>query len=115
MEVLFWLITQASACFDGILFHNFMHDCRTKSNDVNVEDLTSKMQDLQVAATPRDAKVPAAKEKKASKAKKEAEVNASPPPPPATSSTALPADAYREQILQQIARDRVTIIHGETG
>ena len=30
-------------------------------------------------------------------------------------SNALPTDAYREQILEQIERDRVTIIHGETG
>ena len=27
----------------------------------------------------------------------------------------LPIDAYREEILKRIARDRVTIIHGETG
>ncbi|CAM9128667.1 unnamed protein product, partial [Ectocarpus fasciculatus] len=28
---------------------------------------------------------------------------------------ALPIDAYREEILHRIARDRVTVIHGETG
>jgi HrpA-like RNA helicase len=30
-------------------------------------------------------------------------------------STVLPADHYREVILNRIATDRVTIIHGETG
>eukprot|EP01034_Spumella_vulgaris_P038679 gene38679-47773_t len=32
-----------------------------------------------------------------------------------TKSDALPIDAYREQILAKIKRDRVVIIHGETG
>jgi HrpA-like RNA helicase len=30
-------------------------------------------------------------------------------------SDRLPIDDYREEILTRIARDRVTIIHGETG
>ncbi len=34
---------------------------------------------------------------------------------PPANKNALPTDAYREQILKQIERDRVTIIHGETG
>jgi hypothetical protein len=47
-------------------------------------------------------------------------LEALPPPPPTlpaapTKPGALPADAYRQQILDQVARDRVTIIHGETG
>jgi ATP-dependent RNA helicase DHX29 len=29
--------------------------------------------------------------------------------------SALPIDAYREEILRRVNRDRVTIIHGETG
>ena len=29
--------------------------------------------------------------------------------------TALPIDAYQDEILQKINRDRVTIIHGEPG
>lgn len=35
--------------------------------------------------------------------------------PPKPLSAPLPTDAYREQILSQIEKDRVTIIHGETG
>lgn len=33
----------------------------------------------------------------------------------ADGSTALPIDAYQTQILAKIKRDRVVIIHGETG
>ena len=32
-----------------------------------------------------------------------------------TSAEALPIDAFREEILSRISKDRVTIIHGETG
>jgi HrpA-like RNA helicase len=35
--------------------------------------------------------------------------------PAPNTSQALPIDAYREEILLRIRRDRVTIIHGETG
>lgn len=35
--------------------------------------------------------------------------------PPTPVKQALPIDAYREEILHRIARDRVTVIHGETG
>ena len=41
-------------------------------------------------------------------------VSSMPPPIPAGSDK-LPIDAYREEILMRIKRDRVTIIHGETG
>ena len=42
----------------------------------------------------------------------EDEIEAEPPTPV---NQALPIDAYREEILHRIARDRVTVIHGETG
>jgi hypothetical protein len=47
--------------------------------------------------------------------------SASPPvasavaPTPAPAADVLPIDAHREEILAHIGRDRVTIIHGETG
>ena len=40
---------------------------------------------------------------------------ARPQPEAPSSSTGLPIDAYREEILHRVGRDRVTIIHGETG
>lgn len=35
--------------------------------------------------------------------------------PATTSSSVLPIDAHKDAILEKISRDRVTIIHGETG
>lgn len=68
---------------------------------------------------------PVVKGTKAAKAgnkKAEAASFPAPPVPPASESApnkpkpgALPTDAYREQIMDLIDRERVTIIHGETG
>jgi hypothetical protein len=36
-------------------------------------------------------------------------------PPPSASSDSLPIDAYKDEIIARVNRDRVVIIHGETG
>jgi hypothetical protein len=38
-----------------------------------------------------------------------------PPVAPVAQNSKLPADEYRNQILELVERDRVSIIHGETG
>lgn len=95
---------QPTECYDGVLFHNLLHD--NAVNAVPESELASKLRQLMLAA-PSSGPTPST-----------APVDVPPPPPPqpaAKPSTALPTDAYREEILQQIERDRVTIIHGETG
>lgn len=50
--------------------------------------------------------------------KKKKQTKGTAPPPTAATAAAtneLPIDKYRTEILQKIARDRVVIIHGETG
>lgn len=83
-----------------MLFHNLLHD--NAVNAVPESELATKLRQLMLAA-PSSGPTPST-----------APVDVPPPPPPKP-STALPTDAYREEILQQIERDRVTIIHGETG
>jgi hypothetical protein len=88
---------QPMACFDGALFYAHLRGVRAAA--ALAEDaLTDSLANMQISRPVQEAAAAA--------------------PAPADNkpqSQQLPIDAYREEILYRVNRDRVIIIHGETG
>lgn len=89
-------------CFDGLIFHNLMHDHFISVSEES--DLATKLSALMLEAP------------SSSPERIDSSISSAAAEDPARPvNNSLPTDAYRQQILDQISRDRVTIIHGETG
>ena len=92
-----------SECYDGVTFHNLMNEFHVAEDAEGLSQAMNKMKIQDSTPAPASAPAPQTSSKKKDKT------------PAAPPKNALPADAYRDQILRQIEKDRVTIIHGETG
>lgn len=77
--------------FDGAVFHGFLNILKSELAAESVFDITTSL------------------------ANKFAGISVSDVGSMAIPNQVLPIDAYQEEILYRIGRDRVTIIHGETG
>jgi HrpA-like RNA helicase len=99
---------------------DFAKDNNEENEDSMSDDESASGMQLRVAPPPLSAARKSSADSKSAAAKASSSDGSCGDRPTSTSEAEdgqnkLPIDAYREDILRRVSRDRVTIIHGETG